>query len=184
MATRTASNGEVVNTYVKALFELALEQESLKDTRDDLRVLEDRLRKDPFLMKQILKSGFGKKDKDHTLKDLTEGMRPLVQNFMGVLNHYGRLNLLVPIMRGYEAWVQKHLGFLSVCITSASSLEAEEKSELEDYLKVQTGKGVIISFKEDSQILGGFTLQMSSTLIDCSLRGKIKILEKSLKGIS
>lgn len=184
MVARTASKGEIINTYVKALFSLAQEEKILEEIKKGFNTLEEKLRKDLILMNKILYPGFREKEHELSLKRVCQGLPPLLQNFVGILKRYHRLNYLFPIMRAYEKYLEEQLGFLKVQVESAISLREEEKNFLKDYLKAQTGKEIILSLHENPKLLGGFRIQVNSLLIDCSLRMKVNVLEKTLRGKS
>lgn len=181
MATRMASRGEIVNIYVKALFSLSLNSNQLEATIEDLRKLEKRLREKRGLLNTLKSPAFSKKEQMASLKPLLKDLSSLVQNFVGVLNRNRRLNFLMGIIQRYEQVVQEYFGFLTVEGESSFPLEPSEKHELQKKLKRETGKEILLNFRENPALLGGFWVQIYSNLIDCSLKAKIDFL-KTQKG--
>ncbi len=184
MVARRAGNGQVVNTYVKTIFSLAQEENKIEEIDLDFKKLEERLRVNSGAMKHILYPGSRKKERKYSLDTLTHNLLPLLKNFIGVLDRYQRLNLLFPIIQGYRESLEEYLGFLPVLVESSIPLEEDEKMFLKNYLKEKTGKEIILSVTEDLKLLGGFRMQVYSTLIDCSLKTKISDLGKKLRGKS
>lgn len=177
VATRMASSGEIVNIYVKALFSLSVERDQIEVTAFDLKKLEGRLREKRNILNRLKSPVFSKKEQMASLSPLIKDLSPLVQNFVGILNKYRRLNFLLPMIWAYGRRVQEHFGFLTVEGESAFPMRVGQKQALLKKLKGQTGKEVILNFKENSNLLGGFWVQIQSTLIDCSLKTKISFLQ-------
>ncbi len=184
MGARKVSNGQIVNTYVKTLFSLAQDENRVEEVDVDFRKLEERLRVNSGMMKHVLYPKSQKKEQKNSLAALTESLSLLTKNFIGILDRYHRLNLLFPIIEGYRRYLESHMGFLPVLVESSIFLTEDEKTFLRTYLKEKTGKDIILSVVENPKLLGGFRMQIYSTLIDCSLKTKISGLEKSLRGKS
>ncbi len=74
---------------------------------------------------------------------------------------------------------------LTVDVTSASALSAEQKKRLmtllAEKLKIKTAR---LNIKIDPHVLGGFYLQIGSSLIDVSVRRKLALLQKALQDVS
>ena len=60
-------------------------------------------------------------------------------------------------------------------VTSSVKLSAQQQKNLAEKLKVITGaKQIKLALKVDSQLIGGFTVEIGSKLIDTSIRGQLK----------
>jgi len=60
-------------------------------------------------------------------------------------------------------------------ITSSIQLSAEQQKEIAEKLKIITGaKQIKLALKIDPQLIGGFTIEIGSKMIDTSIRGQLK----------
>ena len=60
-------------------------------------------------------------------------------------------------------------------ITSSIQLTAEQQKEIAEKLKTITGaKQIKLALKVDPQLIGGFTIEIGSKMIDTSIRGQLK----------
>ena len=67
-------------------------------------------------------------------------------------------------------------------MTSATTLSAEQELELINQLKIATGaKEIKLITSVDKSLLGGLQVQIGSDVIDCSLKGQLRILADQLE---
>ena len=60
-------------------------------------------------------------------------------------------------------------------ITSSIQLSAQQQKEIAEKLKVITGaKQIKLALKVDPALIGGFTIEIWSKMIDTSIRGQLK----------
>ena len=66
-------------------------------------------------------------------------------------------------------------------ITSSIQLSAQQQKEIAEKLKVITGaKQIKLALKVDPQLIGGFTIEIGSKMIDTSIRGQLKQISSLL----
>ena len=74
---------------------------------------------------------------------------------------------------------------LTVDVITASSLSKEQRKQLSDLLCQKLGiKTLHLNIKIDPSLLSGFQLQIGSSLIDTSVKQKLRVLQKALQDIS
>ena len=60
-------------------------------------------------------------------------------------------------------------------ITSSIQLSADQQKEIAEKLKIITGaKQIKLALKVDPQLIGGFTIEIGSKMIDTSIRGQLR----------
>jgi len=111
-----------------------------------------------------------------TLK--TPDVKKKVNDFLGILAKNNDLGKINEIMREFKAYERKQKGIKEVEIISAKPLGASAKRQISESIK-DGGKSEI---KEtvDPDLIGGLTMIIGDTMIDGSLRRKLRELNKAL----
>ncbi|MGH2505676.1 MAG: ATP synthase F1 subunit delta, partial [Ktedonobacterales bacterium] len=65
-------------------------------------------------------------------------------------------------------------------VTSAVPLSAPQQAEVTAYLESLTGKHISLETRVDPQILGGIIAQIGDTLIDGSVRRRLRLLREQI----
>jgi F-type H+-transporting ATPase subunit delta len=66
-------------------------------------------------------------------------------------------------------------------ITSSIQLSGQQQKDLAEKLKVMTGaKQIKLALRVDPKLIGGFTVEVGSKLIDTSIRGQLKQISSLL----
>lgn len=108
------------------------------------------------------------------------GCAPLVRNFLAVLINHGRLEAFEEILSEYRREMHSRLGISEAHVTTARTLDENERHELEEQVAKLAGTKVSTKFTEDSTILGGAVVRIGSTVYDGSVRGKLSKLREQL----
>ena len=109
------------------------------------------------------------------------GWSGLTRNFLGVLLDHRRLDLLEAVLGAFDREVYARLGIVPVDITTAFTLNAQQKKLLEERLvPLCGGAQVELRYREDAEILAGGVARMGSTIYDGSLRARLRRLQQQL----
>jgi F-type H+-transporting ATPase subunit delta len=108
------------------------------------------------------------------------GCAPLVRNFLAVMINHGRLHAFDEILSEYRRETHRRLGISEAHVTTARTLDDNERRELEEQVAKLAGTKVSTQFTEDSSILGGAVVRIGSTVYDGSVRGKLSKLREQL----
>ena len=108
------------------------------------------------------------------------GWSGLTRNFLGVLLDHRRLDLLEAVLGAFDREVYARLGIVPVDITTAFTLNAQQKKLLEERLAALAGAQVELRYREDTEILAGGVARMGSTIYDGSLRARLRRLQQQL----
>lgn len=164
--------------YAKALLQSAIEQNILGDVEKDIRFISKTL-SDSHELKVFLRSPVIKgEDK---LRGLTSIFGSHIsKETMGLLNllaEKNRENLLADICTGFINLYNDHQGIIKVDVISAMELDKKQKKTLQDELSDSTGKKVDMSLSVDKSLVGGLVVKIGDTVIDGSVKHKIRMLK-------
>lgn len=105
-------------------------------------------------------------------------VKKIIKDFFDVLIKNNDLGKIKDIMREFEAYEKKQKGIKEIAIASAEPFSREFKKQIR-----AAAKGLGISAMEESinpDLIGGLTLVVGDTMIDGSLRNKLRELNKAL----
>ncbi|SRR6056297_712158 len=164
--------------YAKALLQSAIEQDILDDVEKDMRFIlntvEDSRKLTVFLKSPIIK----KEDKQQVLsKIFDDHISSETKSLLRLLSEKNRENLLEDICKGFIELFNEHKGIIQVAVTTAHELNDSQRKELHDALVSSTGKKVEMEVSVDTEIMGGVIVRIDDTVIDGSVKHKIRKLK-------
>lgn len=171
----------VAKKYGRAIYEIALEQNSLEKTEEELQLISDAITESAEL-KSFLNHPFLTKDakKDTIQKLFADKVQPVVLNFCCVVIDRDRFELLPDMVRVYAALAHEGMGCEEALVTSAFPLTGEQARALKAKLEEMTGKQIIMKQKVDAALIGGFTVQIGDQLIDGSVARQLQALKAKI----
>ncbi|MDY6908255.1 MAG: ATP synthase F1 subunit delta [Chloroflexota bacterium] len=165
--------------YARAAFEIARERDGLEQWRQDLDDMAAAL-EEPVLLAYLESPKVPFADKEAILRRRLEGADPLVLNLAFLLTMKGRLGIAGDIAATYRRLVDEHRGIAHVEVTTAVSLDDEERAKVIGRLGGITGQEVVLSERVDPTIIGGLVARVGDRLIDGSTRSRLAALKESL----
>lgn len=170
----------IARPYANAIFELALEQNKLKDWSEVLKFLaviaEDNLMQ-PILSNPLL-------SKAQVIKlfvDVAGGV--LSEEVINLLNQLAtkkRLSILPAISKVYEVCLADRERTIDVKVVSAFPIDEMRLKKLQTALQGYLNRQVNMRFALDRDLLGGAVIYADDQVIDGSLRGKLSRLSERL----
>ncbi len=103
-----------------------------------------------------------------------------VRNFLAVLLQHNRMDVYEEILDEFRKEMNGRLGIAQVEVTSARSLERQERAVLLDKIGEMVHGKVEATFHEDASLIGGVIVRVGSTVYDGSVRGRLAVLEEQL----
>lgn len=100
--------------------------------------------------------------------------------FLTVLAENGRVSLLPEIAAQFEVLRAEAERVVPVQVRSAAALSEAEVDALKASLKKRFGADVSMSFEVDADLIGGAVINAGDVVIDGSVRGKLKRMERAL----
>jgi len=169
--------------YAQAAFKLALEKGELDSWQASLRKIAD-ITTDEKLMALLENPKLPFETKKALLEEGLGKINPLALNLAYLLVHKDRLGIAADISQQYDRLLDTYYGIEHVAVITALPLDDEERERVSGRFEEITGRKVIIDAQVDPSIVGGIKAKIGDTLIDGSVKSKLRALRKSLVEIS
>lgn len=169
--------------YATALFELALETNSVEQVQSDLKGFDALVAANADLTRLVRSPVFSAEDQAKALVAILEkaGIKGVAANFLRVVAANRRLFAVSEIIRGFNRLVAAHKGEVTAQVTVAEQLNDARLNEIRDALKAVTGKNVQVNVDVDPSIIGGIKVKVGSRMVDASLRTKLNSIKFAMK---
>lgn len=169
----------VSKKWAKALIELTSEDENLskEEVLSDLRSVAETIESSDELSNVINNPSISTEEKQIVIcKLFQERIKPIVYNFLFVLNLKKRLNLINDIADEFEKELEELNNIVRVDITSAIDLSDERKTNIKNRIAEKLKKDVKVSWGVDEDIIAGLIFNIDDTVVDNSIRHKLDTL--------
>ncbi|HIF51548.1 MAG TPA: F0F1 ATP synthase subunit delta [Thiotrichaceae bacterium] len=98
------------------------------------------------------------------------------KNFIRVLIDAGRINLAAEVFEIFEQKRTATEGISDVEVISAYPLDNAQVNAISESISKRLGKKIDINTEEDKDLIGGVIIRVGDSVIDASLRGRLKEL--------
>jgi F-type H+-transporting ATPase subunit delta len=175
---------KVAGPYAEALLDLAKSKNLLKETTNDVNIISQFLVNSSDLKKFLGNPLVTRDAKKNVLKDiLGEQIGSNTLKFLSLLVDRNRIGVLESIAQKFLELSYKQESIEIAKITSSIQLSADQQKEIAAKLKLITGaKQIKLALKIDPQLIGGFTIEIGSKMIDTSIRGQLKQISALIGG--
>jgi len=168
-----------VKRYAQAVFEIALEDNKLKEWQSTLIKIAKLIEDEEFVaLVENPKVPFDLKMK--LVQEKLGKTSPMALNLVYLLISKGKLKTVSQIVEEYGYLMNENYGIKSAQVTTAIPLDTVEMDKLGQRLEAVTGKKVTMNVQVNPDILGGFIARIDDSLIDGSIRSRLEILKKRL----
>jgi F-type H+-transporting ATPase subunit delta len=175
-------SSQVAKRYAKALYELAVEADQYVHVHLSLHDFVELMEKNDDIRTVFLSHEVETKVKLLILDELVpKDTNQIFFNFLKVLVMKKRTPEMAQILREYERLYDIKQNRLVVNVESAVDLDQKTVDELENMTADMLKKNVHVKAKKNPDILGGLIVEMDGTIIDASLRRKLRELRKLLE---
>jgi F-type H+-transporting ATPase subunit delta len=173
---------KVAEPYAEALLDLAKSNDSLKETTNDMNIVSQFLANSSDLKKFLGNHLINRDAKKNVVKDiLGEQISGNTLKFLLLLVTRNRIEVLESIAQKFLELSYKQESIEIAKITSSIQLSAEQQKQIAEKLKVITGaKQIKLALKIDPKLIGGFTIEIGSKMIDTSILGQLKQISNLL----
>lgn len=165
-------NPRLASRYAKSLLDLAMEQNSLDTTLNDVKLL-DAVSKGSRDFENVLRSPIIKADKKLDIINAVIGNRlsPLMGAFVKLLVNKGREANLPEIAGAFIAQYKEMKNIKTVKLTTATPINDTVKNAILNKITASlNGSSVEMKEAVDESLIGGFVLEMDDKLFDASIR--------------
>jgi F-type H+-transporting ATPase subunit delta len=168
--------------YSKALFQSALGEKILDKVNQDM-VLISEVCKIPetrdFLHNPVIPPS-KKRAIFHMM--FGDNVEKITLSLIDLVIKNSRESFLPAIARVFIHETLKYKGITESTLTTAVEIDAKVKKQISDLISEGFNTKVELKAIVDSNIIGGFILQVDDNYIDASIRNKLRIVKKELLG--
>ncbi len=173
---------QVDTTYGNALFELALEENTLDSLYDEVIQLIDILKDNPDIIKLLSHPQIEKSEKKDIIEN-TFGKRVSdeITGLMIMVMEKGHITSIIDIFNYFIKQVKKEKNIGMASVTSAVSLSDSQKAAIEKRLIETTSYSTMeIEYTVDKSLIGGLIIRIEDRVVDSSIKTKIDNMSKTL----
>ena len=165
--------------YAKALLQLAIEQNTLEQSYNDM-VLLDSVCSESKELSLLLKSPIVKTDqKLSILKEIFEAkIGEVSMAFINIITAKKREGLLALIASSFISLYKAHNKIETATVTTAIPLNEELRAEVINFIKKHGDDNVELTEKVDEKIIGGAIIRMGDKQLDASVSKAISKLRQ------
>jgi F-type H+-transporting ATPase subunit delta len=170
--------------YATALFDLAREQNALREVEASLAGVSQALRESDDLRALTNSPLIGRADATRAIAAVaqTMGLDAITAKFLGVLAENRRLRDLPAIIRTFRTLAARHRGETTAEVVSAHPLAPDQVDALKQQLRARVGRDVNVEMSVDPSLLGGLVVRIGSQMIDSSIKTRLNSLAHAMKG--
>ena len=175
--------GIISQRYAQAIYEYALEKNSENELYDDMCRLISNFEAHSELGKMLANPVLPASDKARVL-NMACGDAPseVMRDAIRLITGNKRNAYTEYIARFYTEFYRKEKGIKSARLTTVSPISEKTRGELEEIVKQHIGcRSVEIESLVDEDIIGGFTLEVDSLLLNASVKKQLAQLRTELK---
>lgn len=175
----------IARRYVRALFELALEQGAADAVLADLTRLLEALAQAPARLSTLLDPRAAAAAKRGVVEQALGGSaRPLTQDFCRLLIDRKRERLLLLAAQEFAVLLREQRGEAVAEVVSAAPLDGEARVALTARLGELTRRKVTLQESVDASLLGGVRVKVGSMLLDGSARRRLAGMRDELMRVA
>jgi F-type H+-transporting ATPase subunit delta len=171
--------------YATAVFELALEENTVDQVMADLDRFDALIAESPDLRRLVRSPVFSAEEQQAALVAVLDraGIGGTAANFLRLVTGNRRLFAVRDMIRALRALVARHKGEVTAHVTVAERLADRHLAALKDALKSVTGKDVTLDIKVEPAIIGGLVVKIGSRMVDASLKTKLNSIRYAMKEV-
>lgn len=172
----------VSSTYGDALFELALEKDSVDTLFEEACFVRDAFLENEDMLRLFNHPKIRKEEKTAFIEKVFQGsVSGDMVGFLHIIVTKDRYNEILPIFDYFIRRVKKHKGIGTAHVISAVDLSDAQRKAVEDRLVATTGYHTFeMDYKVDPSILGGLIIRIDDRVVDSSLKTQLDKLTREL----
>lgn len=175
----------VSSTYGDALFDLALEKDSVDALFEEAQAVRETFLENEEVLRLFNHPKIRKEEKTAFIEKIFEGrVSGDMVGFLHIIVTKDRYNEILPIFDYFIHKVKEYKGIGTAHVTSAVELSVPQKKAIEDKLLATTGYHTFeMDYKVDPSILGGLIIRIEDRVVDSSLKTQLDKMTKELSRI-
>ena len=165
----------ISHEYAEALFLLSCEEKSEEKYLFDLRSVKDVLDSEPEYIELLHSPSIPKDEKIQLIENAFSGkINEHIVSFLKLMCENNRIEYLYSCFDVYEKLYNEVKRVIVANVTSAVELNEEEKARIIEKLQKKFGYKVELVCQVDEKIIGGIIIKTEDTIIDGSLKRKMR----------
>jgi F-type H+-transporting ATPase subunit delta len=175
---------KIAEPYAAALVDLGRSTNTLSFITKDITNIIKIFYENDSLSEYLINPLYSKTAKKEVLDKVFEPLllNQNTKNFLNLLVQRSRIDLISLIAQKYSNIINSLENIKLANIKTAIPLTSEQEKEIIEHLKVKTrAKDIELFTVVDKTLLGGLKIEISSTIIDVSLKGQLRQLATQLE---
>jgi len=172
----------IAGVYAESLFAVAVQHNEVDDVLNQLTELTQEIfARHPELEEFFTSRAVSREHKVAVLEHTFQGRASdIFLNFLLVLNHHDRLDLIRPVLHTFRELYDQRSGKVRVQVTTAAPLPEDQQERLKHELRSEIQREPILELQVDPQLLSGIVIRIRDWLYDGSLRTRLDRLRKEI----
>lgn len=179
MPSATANIGAAY-VYANALYDVAAKRGEVTEVEEELMALQQALRAEPRFRLFLDSPSVRREAKLKVIRELLKSFHQPLVNFLCLVVHRQRLDLLDMIVDEYHELANVALGIAEMDLAGARALREDEIAQFIAALEAKLKRKVKIRQKVRPELLGGFVLKREDMQWDTSLSRRLSRLVQRL----
>lgn len=172
-------SSRIAAKYAKALYDVSEKHESvLNELRAISKLLNSDAETKSFFTSEIISETV--KAEVITKSFSEKGLSPVVLQTIKLMAEKGRIALFAEVLEAFQALADKEHGVVRGEVKSATPLDPEARKRIEAAVAKVTHKKVILTFAEDTKLVGGVIAKVGGWTFEDTLESHITRLREDL----
>ena len=182
MSSKSTFSNSTSKSYALALYELAKENSELNKVEDGMDGIKTLLSKSSDFREMILNPTVTKEEKNKVIIEMVNKYNfcQTLKKFLVFIIIKNRLFFLNQIIDSFLDFVSSSRRELKAKLISSKELSKTELEKICNELSKNFQSPIKIDYKHDPDLIGGLVIQVGSVMVDTSIKGKLKQLQKSM----
>ncbi|MEX0681330.1 MAG: ATP synthase F1 subunit delta [Balneolales bacterium] len=173
---------KVAKRYASALFQQAQTEKALDAVSTDMQEIRSSISNSKELLRFLKSQVISREIKRNILHNVFDkGFHAVTQKFIELILKKRREDQLAGIADAFEVLYKKEIGIIDVEVLAIKRPDAQQIDHLKKALKKKTGSNVNLIFTDDISLKGGMAIRIEDTIIDGSVKHKLKQLEAKFR---
>lgn len=172
----------ISNEYAEALFALALEEKAIDAYYEELQKIKALFESNMEYIEFLSSPSVSTEEKLGAISVALEGkVNDNIVSFLKLLSERGRAELFFACLSDFEGLYNESKKTMLVRVTSATELNSNEKKKLKSALEKKYSLKVELKCIVDKSILGGIIVETEDSVLDGSLKKKLRDVKDVIK---
>ena len=160
--------------YGEAIFALAMENNALDEYGEALDTISAAFNDAPDYVSLLASPSVPRSERINAIQTAFASLPEHIVSFTSLLCERGRIREFNECVKEYKALCDASRQLSTAIVTSSVELTENEKQKLTDKLEKRAGKSVLAEYRIDKSLIGGLIIEMDGTVLDGSIKSRLK----------